>query len=420
MDLGALHNSQGSLSTGAARSDGRLVRVVVPLAVMYNGLLALINAHVMPLGFAHVALVEIGLLFVSLMYLLYRGLSQESLPVVVLVGFFAIVMAYTSVANGMLFVDFFRNVLIIAVFCQLGAMTDGRTVEFVFRICCICVLSVLLVEIFFTKVYEDLLYPALYFTNTRGLEQISFGGSKIFQNAINIPGRFSFGLSDHRTASLFLEQVSLANFSGVLDVYLVSRFSRIKRFDRILMVSTVILILLTNDSRSMLAFSMIGLGGYFIFPKLSNVLRPLVMPIVLCAGAIVFLIRPDASGDTLDGRIVLTMKGFLNLDFVELLALNVRVIGNFADSGYIYVINAGTVFGLIAFWLFVTFYPGGQSDDQKRCAFALGTFIFLNMMIGGTAIFSIKVGALIWLLVGYMKFSEGEGKLTALPDHQRQ
>lgn len=420
MDLGALNNTQGSLSTGAARSDGRLVRIVVPLAVMYNGLLALINAHVMPLGFAHVALVEIGLLFISLMYLLYRGLSQEALPVVVLVGFFAIVMLYTSVANGMLFVDFFRNVLIIAVFCQLGAMTDGRTVEFVFRICCICVLSVLLVEIFFTKIYEDLLYPALYFTNTRGLEQISFGGSKIFQNAINIPGRFSFGLSDHRTASLFLEQVSLANFSGVLDVYLVSRFSRIKRFDRILMVSTVILILLTNDSRSMLAFSMICLGGYFIFPKLSNVLRPLVMPVVLCAGALVFLMRPDASGDTLDGRIVLTMKGFLNLDFVELLALNVRVIGNFADSGYIYVINAGTVFGLIAFWLFVTFYPGGQSDDQKRCAFALGTFIFLNMMIGGTAIFSIKVGALIWLLVGYMKFSEGEGKLTALPDHQRQ
>lgn len=420
MDLDAFHHSQTSLSTGAARSDGRLVRVVVALAVMYNGLLALINAHVMTLGFAHVALVEISLLFISLMYLLYRGLSQESLPIVVLVGFFAIVMAYTSVANGMLFVDFFRNVLIIAVFCQLGAMTDGRTVEFVFRICCICVLSVLLVEIFFTKVYEDLLYPALYFTNTRGLEQISFGGSKIFQNAINIPGRFSFGLSDHRTASLFLEQVSLANFSGVLDVYLVSRFSRIKRFDRILMVSTVVLILLTNDSRSMLAFSIICLGGYFVFPKFSNVIRPFVMPVIICAGAVVFLMRPDASGDTLDGRIVLTMKGFFNLDFVELLALNVRVIGNFADSGYIYVINAGTIFGLIAFWLFVTFYPGGQSDDQKRCAFALGIFIFLNMMIGGTAIFSIKVGALIWLLVGYMKFSEGDGKLTALPDHQRQ
>ncbi|WP_113448201.1 hypothetical protein [Rhizobium cremeum] len=420
MDLGALHNSQASLPAGIVRADGRLVRVVVPLAVMYNGLLALINAHVMPLGFAHVALVEIGLLFVSLMYLLYRGLSQESLPIVALVGFFAIVMAYTSAANGMLFVDFFRNVLIIAVFCQLGATTDGRTIEFVFRICCICVLSVLLVEIFFTRVYEDLLYPALYFTNTRGLEQISFGGSKIFQNAINIPGRFSFGLSDHRTASLFLEQVSLANFSGVLDVYLVSRFSRIKRFDRYLMLSTVILILLTNDSRSMLAFSFICLGGYFVFPRVGNMVRPLIMPIVICAGALVFLMRPDASGDTLDGRIVLTMKGFFNLDFVELLALNVREIGNFADSGYIYVINAGTVFGLLAFWLFVAFYPGGQTADQKRCAFALGIFIFLNMMIGGTAIFSIKVGALIWLLVGHMKFWEGDGKLTSLPDHQGQ
>lgn len=388
------------------RAPGRLVRVVVPLAVMYNGVLAIINAHVMPLGFSHVALVEISLLFVTLLYLLYRGLSQEALPIVAMVGFFALIMAYTSAANGMLFVDFFRNVLIIAVFCQLGMMTDGRSLAFVFRICCLFIFSVLLVEIFFTRVYEDLFYPALYFTNTRGLEQIAFGGSKIFQNAINIPGRFSFGLSDHRTSSLFLEQVSLANFSGVLCIYFVSRFDRIIRFDRVLIFATVTFILLTNDSRSMLAFSFICLVGYFLFPKFANAARPFIMPLIICAGALVYLLRPDASGDTFDGRIVLTMKGFFSLDFVELLALDIRNIASFADSGYIYVINASTVFGLIAFWIFVSLFPSGQTAEQKRCAFALCIFIFLNMMIGGTAIFSIKVGALLWLLVGQMRVGE--------------
>lgn len=410
MSMSSLHDAQTRSALEPVRERGRLVRVVVPLAVLYNGLLAIINAHVMPLGFAHVALVEITLLFVSLLYLLYRGLSQEALPIITLVGFFALVMVYTSTVNGMAFVDFFRNVLIIAIFCQLGMMTDGRSLAFVFRICCIFILFVLLVEIFFTRIYEDLFYPALYFTNTRGLEQIAFGGAKIFQNAINIPGRFSFGLSDHRTSSLFLEQVSLANFSGVLCIYLVSRFDQIARFDRIVILATVAFILLTNDSRSMLAFAFICLAGYVLFPKVSNGVRPLIMPAIICAGAVVYLLRPDASGDTFDGRIVLTMKGFFSLDFVELLALDVRNIASFADSGYIYVINASTAFGLLAFWLFVSFYPAGQTAAQKRCAFSVAIFIFLNMMIGGTAIFSIKVGALLWLLVGHMRIAQMEGR----------
>lgn len=408
MSIGSFQDPLTRSVPEPVREHGRLVRVVVPLAVMYNGCLAIINAHVMPLGFSHVALVEITLLFVTLLYLLYRGLSEEALPIVALVGFFALVMVYTSVVNGTAFVDFFRNILIIGVFCQLGMMTNGRSLAFVFRVCCAFILSVLLVEIFFTRIYEDLFYPALYFTNTRGLEQVAFGGAKIFQNAINIPGRFSFGLSDHRTSSLFLEQVSLANFSGVLCIYLVSRFNQITRFDRVLILATVAFILLTNDSRSMLAFAFICLFGYFLFPKASNGIRPFIMPVVICAGALVYLMRPDASGDTFDGRIVLTMKGFFSLDFVELLALDVRNIASFADSGYIYVINASTAFGLLAFWLFVSFYPAGHTAAQKRCAYGLGIFISLNMMIGGTAIFSIKVASLLWLLVGHMRVAEKE------------
>ena len=103
--------------------------------------------------------------------------AADVLPIVALVGFFALVMVYTSVVNGTAFVDFFRNILIIGVFCQLGVMTNGRSLAFVFRVCCAVILSVLLVEIFFTRIYEDLFYPALYFTNTRGLEQVAPGAA---------------------------------------------------------------------------------------------------------------------------------------------------------------------------------------------------------------------------------------------------
>lgn len=390
--------------------DKAVLWTVVPAAALYNGFLAIINAHVLPLGFAHVALVELLLLTISLIYILYRGISEDMLALVILVGFFALVTAYVSVTNAMVFIDFLRNIMIVAIFCALGQFASGQTITRIFRFVCIAVLAVLLLEIFLTQMFEDLFYPALYFINTRGLEQISFNGSKLFQNAIKIPDRFSFGLADHRTASVFLEQVSLANFAGVLDLYLITRFRHIGKGDRVLMASTAILILLTNDSRTMSAFTLICIAGYFIFPKIPGFMRALIMPAVLLAGILVFAIRPDAVGDSLDGRIVLTMRGMSELDFVSLLALNAREVARFADSGYLYIINASTIFGLVAFWLFVSFYPAHRTDDQRRLGLALAIFLFLNLMIGGTAIFSVKIAAMIWLLVGFEKRENAEDR----------
>lgn len=78
MDIGAVQNNQTPSSRGFAEKRGRLVRVVVPLAVMYNGALAIINVPVMPLGF------------------------------------FAVATVYSSIANGMLFAASFPNVRIVA------------------------------------------------------------------------------------------------------------------------------------------------------------------------------------------------------------------------------------------------------------------------------------------------------------------
>jgi putative polymerase len=39
--------------------------------------------------------------------------------------------------------------------------------------------------------------------------------------------------------------------------------------------------------------------------------------------------------------------------------------------------------------------------------------MFLNLMIGSTAIFSMKTAGLVWLLVGYLKFNEGKLAATA-------
>ena len=376
------------------------------MAVVYNGGLSIINSY-MPLSFAHVAITEIAILGCALLYVLNRGIYREDMIVIVFVAFNIAMAAYISLVNKAIFVDFLRNALIICCFALLGTYANKRTIIVTFRIACLMVLVVLIVETWWTKVYEDFFEPANYFRNTRGLEQISFGGSKLFQNSLKIPGRFSFNIADHRTSSLFMEQVSLANFSGVLLIFLISMFKEAKTFDRLLFMFTIVLILVTNDSRTMLMFAGMCYVGYYVFPHLNKSVTLLTMPLVVVAGFLVYIVSPDAVGDDLDGRVVLTIKKLIELDIPSFIGLGLQNIAELMDSGYVYVIVASTIFGFLALWLFVSFFPAARTAEQKRCAYSLSIFIFMNMMIGGTAVFSIKIAGLLWLLVGYMNVSDG-------------
>jgi hypothetical protein len=128
------------------------------------------------------------------------------------------------------------------------------------------------------------------------------------------------------------------------------------------------------------------------------------MPLILAAGFLIFSINPNATGDNFTGRINLTMHKFMEIEPLAPLGLAVDRILEFADSGYVYLLYGSTIFGVIAFWLFVCLYPAGATPAQRRAGHSLCLFIFLNMMIGGTAIFSMKISGLLWLVIGYMRF----------------
>lgn len=400
------------MAIATLKTDRNVLIIVIAVgSAIYNGVLAIINADVMDLAFAHVALTEISLLFAAMLFALKKGLYDDDISLLSYLLFTLAVTIYVSLSTHTVYVDFFRNVLIMFCFSLMGSWASRDTVRLAYKWACGLVLFVLLMEIFAIDFYQDLFYPAKYFINTRGLEQIAFGGTKLFQNSLHIEGRFSFGIIDHRASSLFLEQVSLANFSGILLVFIISFWENLSKVERTLFIFTVVLILVTNDSRSMLIFSFVCLVGFFVFPKIPGAFAAFYMPLILVAGFLVLIFKPDAVGDTLDGRVVLTMRMMLDLDFAALLGLFAPEAGKFADSGYLYVIYSGTVFGLIALWLFVSFYPAGVTASQRRCVHALSIFMFMNLMIGGTAVFSIKVAGLLWLLVGHLKYQPG-GRLV--------
>ncbi|AYG64866.1 MULTISPECIES: hypothetical protein [unclassified Rhizobium] len=382
------------------------ILAITLFSVLYNCILAYINHNIMPLSVSHVVLCEGLMMISSVAFILKKGIYEEDLPIVLFLVFTLVITIYIIVFNRLTFIDQFRNILIIFCFAGIGSWASERTVRLAFRIASAAVLLFLVCEVVSTPFYVSLFHPGEYFENTRGIKQASFNSTGLFANALGFQGRFSFGLIDHRSSSIFLEQVSLANFCGVIVIYLLSFWPKLALLEKALFISTALLILLTNDTRTMLIFSCVSIAGYFLFPKIPKGFSLIVMPVIILVGFFVHFMKPDEVGDNFTGRIGVTIKKMLELDIQAMFGLSISRIGEFADSGYVYLIYGSTILGLIVFWLFVCLYPAGRTAAQRRCAHSLSLFIFLNMMIGGTAIFSIKIAGLLWLLVGYMRVSD--------------
>ncbi|WP_283195753.1 hypothetical protein [Rhizobium sp. AN80A] len=383
------------------------ILAVSVLGVTYNAILAFINHNIMPLTSTAVVASEILILAYSFGYILKKGLYEEDIvPLGYLLATVALTV-YVMVINKAGYIDHLRNVLIIFAFTVLGRWSNERTLRLAFKICCLAVLAALLCEIISTPAYVALFHPAEYFQNTRGVPPATYSDSGLFRGALGFEGRFSFGLIDHRSSSIFLEQVSLANFCGVMVIYLVSFANRITLFDRLIFMATIVLILVTNDTRTMLIFTIVSVAGYVIYPLIPKIFSFLMMPAIVMVGFIIHAFKPNARDDDFVGRISGTVRNIIAMDLPATMGLELDKATTFVDSGYVYITYGATIFGLILFWLFVSFYPAGQTPNQKRLCHSLSLFMFLNLMIGSTAIFSMKTAGLGWLLVGFLKFNEG-------------
>ena len=107
----------------ASRTDYPLLWLAL-LSVLYNGILAFINHNIMPLSMTHVAASE-GLIMASaIIYILHKGIYETDLPAFLFLLFTLVVTIYVSVLNRMLFIDHFRNILIIFCFTGLGGWSN--------------------------------------------------------------------------------------------------------------------------------------------------------------------------------------------------------------------------------------------------------------------------------------------------------
>lgn len=389
-----------------------LVAILLVVAgVIYNGVLAFLNAHGFYVGRPLVVLSEIIILSGAGFYILMAGARRIDGAPPLFLAFFLLTAMAISAATGGIFVEMARNAAIIALFIMVGEQISLATLKKTFIVSAIAVAAVLAIEIASVETYASLFDPAAYFAQTRNIGVAEFNDIGLFTNALGFDERFSIlKIIDHRASSIFLEQVSLGNFAVVLTIFLSCKWHDIGVSQKLILIFLIALIIITTASRTAFGLVLVTPLVHWLAPKLNRYASLLVMPVVLATALIIILTFPPTRADVLEGRLGLTINNLSQLDVPSLLGLNAHHAPRFADSGYVYVILGSSIFGMLVLWLFVSLVAAGRSAESRRCSLLLSLYVFSNLTISGTSAFSIKTAALLWLLVGYVR--ERERKLA--------
>ncbi|WP_281825091.1 hypothetical protein [Sphingobium sp. BS19] len=380
-----------------------LIIFLALVATIYNGILAFFAARGVPVNSTLIGLVEIGILMCSGVIIIKDRFEYGVLPAFSLLYFMILIGVTISLINETIFFNGIRNFLIVTIFTLLGAHCKFSTLTKIFRIAALVVLFGLLFEIidigWFTKFFQ----PASYLSATRGMAESKYSNG-LSAGTIAYQGRFSLGLySGPRTSSIFLEQVSINCFTIVLELFLLVFIKSLKRFDIALYITVIILILATNNARMGMLVGLIYIAGYFIFPRLPRYTTIIFMPFVIILTFILLSYTGTSSGDDLIGRLSTTYDLLVSMKASELALGNLYMLGQAADSGYAYLIYSTTLFGLIGYWLYLSFILPQSNEMSKRCAWGLVIYVGIWLLVGGTGSFSMKTAPLLWLIVGYVR-----------------
>ena len=160
---------------------------LVGLAVLYNAVLAALDAAGIHQTYSSVAATELLILTLTGTYIVAAKVPVFDRLCVTL-AFMGLGMAlYVSFASRATAIDAARTCAIIGMFMILGAATTERQILVLFRIFSIVVLLFLIIEVVDTPLYVRIFQPAAYYSDTRGIEEFSLDDSGLFRNSLGFP-----------------------------------------------------------------------------------------------------------------------------------------------------------------------------------------------------------------------------------------
>jgi putative polymerase len=374
-------------------------------AMVFNPFLAIASAHVTPLNQGIVVIAEISIVGIA-MALAAMKPNADMKPWLWLAGLIILYGLILSWGNGLLNAKAIRDMLLIPIFIIAGsAYFHARgSLTRVFLIIQLIVLGILFLEGIKPEIYGGLFKIVDFYINTRGLSQDAFWNqdSDLFISATRPGERFLMGfLGIHRLSSIFLEPVSLGNYTIIATTLVCALWPFLSWKERAFHIFATFCVLVGSDGRLALVSCLIIIGVRFIIPFIPRYSYLLYLPLsVGMMFVVVHLLDLQPVGDDFPGRLAHSVYALQKFGLPELLGLNPFGIPEAADSGIAYVLLQQSLFGVMLIWLVTCLAP--QQSTRSNVLYMHGLWLYLSLclLVSYSAV-SIKTSALLWFAYGW-------------------
>jgi putative polymerase len=376
------------------------------LTVVFNALLAIVNGHVIGIGNATVALVQSAITFAAIAVAL--AAQPQGAARWVVYGWLTMTLwVLLTIVRGALEPKIAGDILLIPAFATLGMCIQRPTLFRVLVGLQIALVLFVIWELFFPTSFGDLFKVRDYYVATRGFSSEAFwaGDDNLFLSSQRPGGRIlTLGLALNRGSSLFLEPVTLGNWTVVVSVALATFWKEMSVRTRAILIVTNVLLLIGCDGRLAMgvnALILVTIPIYNRLPPVRRALPFLYLPAIfglLVVGWATGYLDAEASYDDLRGRYANSINFLMGIDLKRL--MGALPFGDVvaADSGWLHIILTQSIFGLVAFWVGISLM-GGRGARSQRFSHAASVFFGLALPVS-YSLLSIKSAAALWMILG--------------------
>jgi putative polymerase len=385
---------------------------------MFNIVLAWINAHV---NGSQLVAVQ-GALLAGAAALAALGPARERFEWLLLLWAMLVWWLLMSFLREAVQFKYLGDVAAFPVFAALGALIPPRRFVPLLLGLQLVIVMVGLWEALYPRDFGSTFNVALYYVNTRGVEATQFnedlGG--LYLNAARPVGRLLLPQTGWlRVSSIFLEPVSLGNWTIVVSTILGVFWKSVSWRNRLLLIASNLLLIVMCDGRLAIMVNIVVIAllpASRWLPRWLPLLFPLIAYGILAAARGLGVLHGGA--DDLPGRLLKGMVYFERMSATELMGIVPQVQSNLFDSGWAYFAQSQSILGLTAFWVALVLMLPIRTTQSRRLLFAVSGFFTLSLPVSN-AFLSIKAASLLFAIYGGLRHWERPLMTQATTDDRR-
>jgi putative polymerase len=372
--------------------------------VAFNAVLSALNASGMAMTGGSVTIAQ-GLLMVAAFILGLHADSRERFAWFAVLWAMIVWWLLLALLRQAPNPKYLGDIGVFPIFALLGATLKPRDLPRVLVLVQAVVLVVGLWEAIAPNSFGSFFDVQHYYVNTRGVADTEFySGDGLYLNAQRPVGRLFLPQLDlHRVSSIFLEPVSLGNWTVVVTICVVTLWPELRKWQRAALLASNVVLLVLCDGRFAFVGSVAVVTVAFAAPYIPRFVA-MISPALLFAALVVArgLGAIQGGDDTFSGRLAKSVTYFQRLSFNDLAGLTADAPGYTFDSGWTYLVITQSLLGFCAFWLLLSVMLPIADVRAKRFLLMMMTFFVLNMPISNSFI-SIKAAGFLFVLYGCLR-----------------